>query len=88
VFEGFDLDTLIRLDVRADADGRLKVLEANPKPDLAEPTEGVTSLVSIGLAAEGMTYDDLILSLFANRINTAMRDRTVRHAALLQLIEG
>jgi D-alanine-D-alanine ligase len=88
VFKGFDLDTLIRLDVRADADGRLKVLEANPKPDLAEPTEGVTSLVSIGLAAEGMTYDDLILSLFANRINTAMRDRTVHHAALLQLIEG
>lgn len=88
VFEGFDLDTLIRLDVRADADGRLKVLEANPKPDLKEPAEGVTSLVSIGLAAEGMTYDDLILSLFANRIDAAMRDRTVHHAALMRLIEG
>lgn len=88
VFEGFDLDTLIRLDVRADADGRLKVLEANPKPDLKEPSEGVTSLVSIGLAAEGMTYDDLILSLFANRIDAALRDRTVRHAALMRLIEG
>ncbi|MCG6121463.1 MAG: hypothetical protein MEP57_01955 [Microvirga sp.] len=88
VFEGFDLDTLIRLDVRADADGRLKVLEANPKPDLKEPAEGVTSLVSIGLAAEGMTYDDLILSLFANRIDTALRDRTVHHTALMRLIEG
>jgi len=88
VFRAFDLETLVRLDIRADADGRLFVLEANPKPDLKAPGEGVTSLVSIGLAQEGMTYDDLILSLFANRIDRAVSDPTIRHDALMRLIEG
>lgn len=88
VYRAFDLETLVRLDIRADADGRMFVLEANPKPDLKAPGEGVTSLVSIGLAQEGMTYDDLILSLFANRIDRAVSDPTIRHDALMRLIEG
>src|SRR5262245_39297130 len=32
-----NLGSLIRLDVRADANGKLHVLEANPKPDLKKP---------------------------------------------------
>ena len=35
----------------------LFILEANPKPDLKAPSPAETSLVSIGLAARGMTYD-------------------------------
>jgi D-alanine-D-alanine ligase len=51
------------------------VLEANPKPDLKAPAPGVTSLVSIGLEQHGMTYDDLILSLFANRVERLLADK-------------
>jgi hypothetical protein len=44
-----NLGSLIRLDVRADASGKLHVLEANPKPDLKKPAAGVTSLIAAGL---------------------------------------
>jgi D-alanine-D-alanine ligase len=67
------IETLVRLDVRADADGKLFVLETNPKPDLKAPSkDGGTNLIAAGLAAEGMSYDDLILSLFADRIDVLM----------------
>jgi D-alanine-D-alanine ligase len=65
----FSLRSLIRVDIRADADGVLHVLEANPKPDLKKPTETVTSLASIGLAEHGMSYNDLILALLADRLD-------------------
>ena len=68
VYSGVNLNTLVRLDVRADADGKCFVLEANPKPDLKAPDEHSTNIVSIGLAEIGMTYDDLILSLFVDRL--------------------
>ena len=67
------IETLVRLDVRADATGKLFVLETNPKPDLKAPSEdGGTNLIAAGLAAAGMSYDDLILSLFADRIDSLM----------------
>jgi len=67
------IETLVRLDVRADASGKLFVLETNPKPDLKAPSkDGGTNLIAAGLAAEGMSYDDLILSLFADRIDALM----------------
>ncbi len=73
VVEELNIETLVRLDVRADSDGKLFVLETNPKPDLRAPSkDGVTSLIAIGLPAVGMTYDDLILSLFADRIDVLM----------------
>ena len=73
VVEHLNIDTLVRLDVRADASGNLFVLETNPKPDLKAPTkDGVTSLIAMGLPSVGMTYDDLILSLFADRIDVLM----------------
>lgn len=61
------LRTLVRLDVRADRHGKLFVLEANPKPDLKAPDSKATSLIGAGLDRFGMSYDDLILSIFANR---------------------
>jgi D-alanine-D-alanine ligase len=70
VYVSLGLQTLVRLDVRADEKGDLFVLEANPKPDLKAPTPEQTSLISIGLAVENMTYDDLILSILADRIDT------------------
>lgn len=75
IYQEFDLETLIRLDVRADDDGDLYVLEANPKPDLAAADEERTSIVGAGLKDEGMTYDDLILSLIADRIDVLFSQR-------------
>ncbi len=75
VFFELGVETLIRLDVRADETGDLFVLEANPKPDLKAPSSKVTSLVSIGLPQFGMSYDDLIMSIFADRIDVLLSER-------------
>ncbi len=85
VFVDLDLETLIRLDVRVGADGRMCVLEANPKPDLTAPRPDRTSLVAAGLAVHGMSYDDLILSLLADRVDLLLSQRrgTVPHLAAL-----
>ena len=85
VYLGLNLDTLIRLDLRMGEDGELYVLEANPKPDLKQPTGSQTSLVCAGLAACGMDYDDLILSLIADRIDLLFCQRrgTVNHLQTL-----
>ena len=69
VFLEFNLGSIIRIDLRADEAGKLHILEANPKPDLKYPTAAVTSLVSAGLAQTDLDYDDLIMSLFADRLN-------------------
>ncbi|WP_282610675.1 hypothetical protein [Pelagibius sp. Alg239-R121] len=81
VFMGLNLETLVRLDLRMADDGELYILEANPKPDLKQPSGDKTSLVSAGLAAHGMDYDDLVLSLFADRIDLLFCQRrgTVHH---------
>jgi D-alanine-D-alanine ligase len=68
------LNTLVRLDVRADQKGNLFVLEVNPKPDLKAPG-ATTSLICAGLSRYGMSYDDLVLSVFADRIATLFDDR-------------
>lgn len=86
VYHQLGIETLVRLDVRADHEGKLHLLEANPKPDLKAPAEGVTSLVSIGLAEFGMTYDDLIMSVFADRIDTLLSQRRGTADRLLRLI--
>ena len=75
IYEEFEIETLIRLDVRADDKGDLYVLEANPKPDLAAAAENRTSIVGAGLKNEGMSYDDLILSLIADRIDVLFSQR-------------
>ena len=84
VFHGTPLQTLVRLDVRADYNGNLFVLEANPKPDLAAPSTKSTSLIAAGLARNGMTYDDLILSVFADRAATLFDGRAHSVAQFFQ----
>lgn len=86
IYSIFDIETLIRLDVRADENENLYVLEANPKPDLAAPSQDRINLVCSGLVDEGMGYDDLIFSLIADRIDIlfSRRRSTVNH--LLQML--
>jgi D-alanine-D-alanine ligase len=75
VFLEFNLGSLIRLDLRADETGKLCILEANPKPDLKYPSAGVTSLVSAGLNQTNLDYDDLLMSMFADRLDFLLRHR-------------
>ncbi len=89
VVNELDIETLIRLDVRADDQGNLYVLETNPKPDLKAPTEdGVISIISAGLAQYGMSYDDLILSLLADKVDVLMSRRRGSIHHLLSLLEA
>jgi D-alanine-D-alanine ligase len=69
VYLDLALESLIRLDIRADEKGDLKVLETNPKPDLKKPSETVTNLICIGLAEHKMNYNDLIRLVLANRLH-------------------
>lgn len=68
IYRELPLETLVRLDVRADATGELYVLEANPKPDLKAPQDGVTSIIAEGLTSSGLSYDDLVFSLLADSL--------------------
>jgi D-alanine-D-alanine ligase len=81
IFFEFDLQSLIRIDLRADENGKLFVLEANPKPDLKRSSAGVTSLICGGLARFGMDYEDLIISLLADRLDFLFthRPETIAH---------
>jgi D-alanine-D-alanine ligase len=81
----FDLGSVIRLDLRADDRGDLFILEANPKPDLKAPGGGVTSLICAGLSEIGLDYDNLILSLLADRLDLLFTRRPdmVRHLSEL-----
>lgn len=86
-FEQLDLETLIRLDVREDENGKLYILEANPKPDLKAPEQdGVTSLIVEGLRNAGMTYDDLIFSLLADRVDVLFSKRRGSANPLLSIL--
>jgi D-alanine-D-alanine ligase len=87
VFVEFGLETLIRLDIRANDAGELFVLEANPKPDLKRPSGDSLSLVCAGLAEHGMSYDDLVLSLFADRVDVLFSQRRGMVNHLLQLLD-
>ena len=85
VYRELGIETLVRLDIRADTAGRLHVLEANPKPDLKAPEGDKTSLVCAGLPAEGMSYDDLVLGLLADRLDVLFSQRrgSVHHLSQL-----
>jgi hypothetical protein len=74
--------------LRADETGQPHILEANPKPDLKQPANGTTSLVSAGLSQIGLDYDDLILSLLADRLDFLFGHRrgTVKH--IVDLLDG
>jgi len=69
VYSSLNLTSLVRLDIRADEEGELYILEANPKPDLKKPSATSTSLVCTGLSSQmGWTYEDLITCLFVERL--------------------
>lgn len=68
IYTQMGLQTLVRVDLRMDARGKLFVLEANPKPDLKRPEGSKLSIVCHDLVGEGMTYHDLIQSLVFNRL--------------------
>lgn len=86
VYFEFNLGSLTRLDVRADETGRLSVLEANLKPDLKRPTADATSLVCAGLDEHAMDYDDLMLSLLADRLSTLFSQRRDSARNLIDLL--
>ena len=85
IFVELNLECLVRLDVRRDSHGNLNVLEVNPKPDLKKPRDKEISLVCADLARHGMSYDDLILSMIADRLDLLFSQRrgTVIHLAEL-----
>ena len=87
VFLEMNLETLIRLDVRMDGDGNMFVLEGNPKPDLKAPTPEKTSLICASLATYGLEYEDLILSLLADRIDLYLSQRRGSITNLARLME-
>ncbi|WP_437278916.1 hypothetical protein WME90_48220 [Sorangium sp. So ce375] len=81
LYSALRLRSLIRIDLRADEHGRLYVLEANPKADLRNPL----SLVVMGLPETGMSYEDLIFSLLADRAMDLFRFNRSRVEHLLAL---
>ena len=86
IYLDFRLQTLVRLDVRADDKGKLYVLETNPKPDLKAFTKESVSLSAMGLNELDMTYEDLIYSLITARFDFlfAHRQENIHH--LLRLL--
>ena len=74
--------------MRADKDGRLFVLEVNPKPDLKMP-DGARDQPRMRGArrATRMSYDDLILSMFANRMAGLLDGSEPIRGDIVRLIE-
>ena len=87
VYFDFNLESIIRLDLREDNQGRILILEANPKPDLKAPQGEQTSLACAGLAQEGLDYHDLILSLLADRIHFLLKHRANAAPQIAALLE-
>jgi D-alanine-D-alanine ligase len=87
VYRDCGLETCVRLDIRADWSGTLRVLEANPKPDLAPPTDRSTSVICVGLPEAGMTYNDLILSILINRLDYLHTHRPALFATLGKVLD-
>ncbi|NET59273.1 MAG: hypothetical protein F6K47_24975 [Symploca sp. SIO2E6] len=87
IYCDFYLNALVRVDIRADANNNLYVLEANPKPDLKRPTENVTSLVALGLADQGMSYEDLILTLLGDRLDYLLRQHFGIISHIVELLD-
>jgi D-alanine-D-alanine ligase len=88
IYREFDLRSIVRVDIRADDQGQLHVLEANPKPDLKRPAEGRTSLVSMGLSEYGMDYRDLIFGLLADRVNDLLTCNPSKIEHILSLVSA
>lgn len=83
----FNLEALVRLDLRADSSGTLCVIEGNPKPDLKKPTQDSTSIVCLGLEEQEMDYDDLIFGQIAHRLDFLLNHRSQAAQRLVALAE-
>lgn len=88
LYEAFGLRYVIRVDVRADEDGSIQVLEANPKPDLRPPSDAATSLVALGLDDAQMTFDDLLRSLLAGYLDEVFGGRFGEAHSHLRYLAG
>lgn len=88
VYTYFGLTTLIRLDVRANEEGGLNILEVNPKPDLKKPENGVISIVSAGLEEQDMTYQDLIIGILATRLHQLFGVQRSYIQHIIKLVSG
>lgn len=88
VFQRYRLNTLIRVDIRADESGGLHVLEVNPKPDLTRPRGEKVPLAAMGLPGLGMSYEDLLLSLLMDRLRfyAAYRPGCLKHIPALRSV--
>lgn len=86
MFEHMRLETAVRFDMRTDSKGRIGVLEANPKPDLKFPQGQQINLLAAGISKCGMGYDDLILSMLANRIDFLLRNRIESIGPIVDLL--
>ncbi len=87
LYRKMSLKYLVRVDLRADENGCLNVLEVNPKPDLKKPIENQSSLVALGLESHGMNYRDLILGLLGHFLDLALSVRKVSAVSIHQLLE-
>jgi D-alanine-D-alanine ligase len=88
IYRNLELESIVRVDVRADADGNLYVLEVNPKPDLKKPNSEVTSLVTTGLAEHGLDYQALVLSLLADRLDSLLQYHAGDVAHLIAMLSS
>ncbi len=86
VYLDLAVESLIRLDIRADEKGNLFVLETNPKPDLKKPSETVTNLICIGLAEHDLVYNDLIRLVFANTLHQLFSQKKHLIGHIIELI--
>ena len=86
VFAWFTLSSLIRLDLRESVDGKLHLLEANPKPDLKRTSEHEASITCRGLAQRKMSYADLIVSILAERLTVLLKTKKKDSAILKKLM--
>src|SRR5262249_46467171 len=86
IYRGFDMDFMARVDLRMDREGKIYILEANPKPDLGQDPAR-PSLATLGLAQEGMDFTDLVLALLADRLDAVVAGRDLGFESLLRLGE-
>lgn len=86
IYWDFSLNSLVRIDARMDDTEKIQILEANPKPDLKRPATNVTSLVAQGLSEQGMSYEDLILSLLSDRLDYLLTNHSRIIAHITELL--
>ena len=69
IYQSMGLHNIIRVDLRMDKNLNLHVLEANPKPDLKAAEQGSVSLIALGLADEGVSYETMIVNQLINSLS-------------------